>query len=280
MTPNVRHLIAGWSLLVVTTIIIAEDRPAAESLTGWQRLFREHAAEYRIQPVGTDSPARLWPDPILKWSQPVRGGGEGAIYLWTLEGRPVTIATLFIWPKGDGRQAVAHELHSLSSQPLDAKWRDRTWTPPKNGITWQRGDNLPAPSTSADQRLRQMRDLARQFQASSRDRQDKTWELRLLTRPIHRYELPTATDSPAVDTVLDGSVFGFVEGTDLEVVLLVQAVQTATGPRWEFAFARMSDYRLTVRRDDRIVWDVDVCGPDTPRAAYHCTTVEYRASPE
>jgi hypothetical protein len=271
-----RSLAVGYLLVGFGGSGVADDPP----VSAWQRLFQQQADEYRIQFVDRDASVQLRAEPILKWSQPVRGGGEGAVYLWTEHGRPVTIATFFIWPADNNRHGVAHEFHSLVTEPLTARWRDRTWSPPKNGVAWQHEDDLPTPAASSEQRLRQMRDLARQFQATSRDRQDKTWELRLLTRPLYRYDLPNGTGTPPVGSLLDGGLFGFVEGTDLEIVLLLQAVQTENGPRWEYAFARMSDYRLAVRRNDRTVWDVEPHGPDTPNAAYHCTTVEYRTSAE
>jgi hypothetical protein len=82
------------------------------------------------------------------------------------------------------------------------------------------------------------------------------------------------------DSCVPRSSFGFLEGTDLEVVLLLQARRGATGPRWEYALARMSDFTLKVQFGERTVWKVDRSQPDQSRAAYYCSTVESRDSPD
>jgi hypothetical protein len=259
----------------------ADDKPLDE-LSGWQRLFREHADGYRFVVDGKkEAEVRLVPKPVLQWSQPVRGGADGAVYVWTQEGRPVAIGTLFIWPMEDGRQGVTHELHSLSTAPFVATWRERRWTPPADSIAWQPLSGMRAPAATAEQRLRQMRDGARQFQAESTDKKDQKWELRLLPRPIYRYELDSEKAPPERDReVSDGALFGFVEGTDLEVVLAVQARISTNGPQWEYALARMSDFRLKVSLGGKTVWEVDRTGFDNPRVAYYCSTVEARTSAE
>jgi hypothetical protein len=124
-----------------------------------------------------------------------------------------------------------------------------------------------------------MRELARQFSAESHNRDDRKWDLRLLPRPIYRFEIDQKTEPAAEQEVLDGALFGFVEGTDLEIVLSIRAAKTETGYRWEYALARMSDFRLAARHGDTTVWGVDFNSSyDDPLAAYRCPTVEVRAS--
>jgi hypothetical protein len=256
-----------------------KDKPP-EKMSGWQRLFRKQAAEYKIVFDGDNSAdIQLVTEPILQWSQPVRGGADGAVFVWTQQGQPVAIGTFFIWPVNERLQGVTHELHSLSQLPLVAAWRDRRWTPPKDSIVWKPVPEAPKPGMSAEQRLRQMRDLARQFSAESRDKEERKWDLRLLPRPIFRFDVDRKSEPAAAEReVLDGALFGFVEGTDLEIVLSIRAAKTETGHRWEYALARMSDFRLAVRRDDTTVWEVDRASFDNPRVAYYCSTVENRVS--
>ena len=278
-------------LLVLAFATACCDLPAddklAQKMSGWQRLFRKQAAGYKIVVDGDDGgEAELVPEPILQWSQPVRGGADGAVFVWTLAGRPITIGTLFIWPQDDGSQGVAHELHSLSQSPLIATWRDRKWTPPQDSIVWMPVPAAPAPAAKAEQRLRQMRDLARQFSGESYDKSDRKWDLRPLARPIYRYALDHKQEPDrkqealaANREVLDGALFGFVEGTDLEIVLSIQARKTTAGYRWEYALSRMSDFRLIAKLADKPIWEVGGGGGyDKPRKAYHCSTVETRMS--
>lgn len=254
----------------------ADEKPS-EKLSGWQRLFRQQAAGYNVVVDGDDQrEAKLVSEPVLQWSQPVRGGDDGAVFLWVQAGRPVAIGTFFIWPAAEGIQGITHELHSLSTMPLTAVWRDRKWTPPRDSAARQAVSGAPPPAETPEQRLRQMRELARQFQAESRDKNDRTWQLRLLPRRLYRYEIDAG--AAGADGVTDGALFGFVEGTDLEVVLLLEARTTADGPQWECAFARMSDFRLKVTREGQTLWEVEPAVFDNPRSAYFCSTVERRKS--
>ncbi len=292
MSPRLRSI----TLLFVVAIaaiwceLRAEDKPA-QKMSGWQRLFRKHTAEYKmvVEGDGGDEEkggveAKLVPEPILQWSQPVRGGADGAVFVWTLEGRPVVIGTFFIWPT-EGKQGVAHELHSLSQSPVVGTWRDRRWTPPKDSIVWKTVPDAPVAAATAEQRLRQMRDLSRQFTAESHDREDRRWDLRRLASPIFRYGVGSDRkegSASAERDILDGALFGFVEGTDLEIVLSLQARKTADGYCWEYALSRMSDLRLVAKLGQSTVWEVELYdhGRADPRAAYYGTTVEKRASPD
>jgi hypothetical protein len=283
MTPIICRwvkLLLALGLLLAPCLMRADDKPA-QKMSGWQRLFRKQAAAYKFVVEGADEDEiKLVPEPLLQWNQPVRGGADGGVFLWTLEGRPVAIGTMFIYPMEKGQQGVVHELHSLSQSPFVATWRDRRWTPPQDSILWKPIPDSPAPAAKADQRLRQMRDLARQFSAESHDKSDRRWDLRCLVRPIFRYELDRKQDSKAADSdLLDGALFGFVEGTDLEIVLSIEARKTTEGYRWEFALSRMSDFRLVMKLADQTVWEADPNpGNDNPRLAYYCSRVEVRAS--
>lgn len=283
MTPTfcrgVRNIVA-LVLLLAPCLMRADDKPA-QKMSGWQRLFRKHAAEYMIVADGADGSAvKLVPEPLLQWSQPVRGGADGGVFLWTLEGRPIAIGTMFIYPMEKGQQGVVHELHSLSQSAFVGTWRDRRWIPPQNSIVWKPVPDSPAPAAKPELRLRQMRDLVRQFSAESHDKSDRRWDLRCLVRPIFRYEVDRKQDSKATDSdILDGALFGFVEGTDLEIVLSIEARKTTAGYRWEYALSRMSDFRLVMKLADKTVWEAEPNpGNDNPRLAYYCSRVEVRTS--
>src|SRR5687768_13315801 len=88
---------------------LAEEPPKKGKDSPWQKHFRSQASEYRFEFAEEKKPAtKLLPDPILFWSQPVRGGDDGAVYLWTRHGRPVAIGTFFIWPTAEGEQGITH----------------------------------------------------------------------------------------------------------------------------------------------------------------------------
>jgi len=78
-------------------------------------------------------------------------------------------------------------------------------------------------------------------------RTDVQRELRLLTQPLYRYE----STSP---NVVDGGLFAFVEGTDPEIILLIEARRTAKGMEWRFGAVRMNSIALRLNYQGREVW--------------------------
>jgi hypothetical protein len=52
--------------------------------------------------------------------------------------------------------------------------------------------------------------------------------------------------------VLDGGVFAFVQGTDPEILLSIEAA--GKEPQWRFAAARMQNCAVWVNLDGRPVW--------------------------
>jgi hypothetical protein len=57
----------------------------------------------------------------------------------------------------------------------------------------------------------------------------------------------------------------FVQGTDPEAILLLDAVRRDGSPHWQYAFARATSAGLEARLDKSVVWTVDVLAGTTPR---------------
>src|SRR4051812_568903 len=94
----------------LTAVIVCSDEPV-KTESPWQKLFRQEAAEYRFEFQNQpQKKAQVSREPVLFWSQPVRGGDDGGVFLWSSAGRPVAIGTFFIWPPAEGGQSVTHEL--------------------------------------------------------------------------------------------------------------------------------------------------------------------------
>ncbi|HEV3119046.1 MAG TPA: hypothetical protein VGY58_18475 [Gemmataceae bacterium] len=56
--------------------------------------------------------------------------------------------------------------------------------------------------------------------------------------------------------VLDGALFAFVEGTDPEVILAIEARADAKEePVWRYGLGRMNSLRLRVLRGDDVLWE-------------------------
>jgi len=195
----------------------------------------------------------LKPKTVMKWRNVTRGPEGGAIMvIWPHNGRPIAMAGIFQW-KGK----ICHEFDSLSrSNKLIARDKDRAiWSPKEAGVEFKPVPSAAEPAKTAAARLLQMKDIATQFKATftgwGKDNTDQE-ELRLLPTPVYRYELAKPNE-PDGDLV-DGALFAYVQGTDPEVILLLEAIGTAKKAEWQYAFARATSGGLVVKRGDEIVW--------------------------
>jgi len=220
-----------------------------------QRLLELHtndAASYSIsRDVGRTQKLELRREPVYRWTNPTRVGGQvGEVFVWTYRGRPEVVGSIFSHPTGDGRRVICHELHSLSLAVLVVE-RDapEQWVPQAAGVDLKPLEGAPSPARTAAQRLAQMRSLAREFIGRSLSDQGQAWELRLLPQPLYRYE---STDPD----VSDGALFTLVSsaGTDPEIILVLEARKTQSGPQWVYGAARFSDMNLRLKHKGQDVW--------------------------
>ena len=229
-----------------------KDDAEAELRKAWLKVCTQHAMDYRICPTGKPKEEfKFIATPIFRHAQPARGAGDiGGVWLWVqADGRPGVVGTVFAFNAGEGYRWVAHEFHSLADEPLTAVWREREqWVPARAGLDWKPIPNAPAPADSPEQRLRQIRSLSERFKAHSIDFRGGRWELRLIPKPVYRYELKKP------DAVLDGALLAICQGTDPEIFLAIEARKAGDGYRWHYACAAFSDYELRAQLDDTEVW--------------------------
>jgi hypothetical protein len=219
-------------------------------------LTRKAAEDYTIRREGETTPLKLSPRSLLQWSNPVAGSIHGSVFVWTKNGRPEAVASIYKFSSPLHHLGV--EFHSLASVPLTAE-RDGTtaWSPARPGLEFKPVAGAPRPDAAPARRLRQMRALAQDFTATETTRGSEkttgeriTRKLRLLTQPVLRYENPDPD-------ILDGGLFTFVEGTDTEIFLLIEARRAGDGFRWEFALARMNSIEMHVSHNGKEVWQKD-----------------------
>jgi hypothetical protein len=212
-------------------------------------VMKDAASRYRFQAEAGPGATLAMPDPVLRWSNPVAQEEDAGLFLWTRQGRPEAAAQFFV-----RKNVWMHEFQSLSESPFTVDWRGRTiWAPRKAGLLFHVEPDRPPPDSSAVRRLRQMRAVAESFTASVEFQydQDSHYELRLLSRPLHRYGSPEGE-------VRDGTLWAFVQGTNPEVLLLVESRPAPDRTlRWNCAFAAMTSYPAQARRGGTTVWKVD-----------------------
>jgi hypothetical protein len=184
--------------------------------------------------------------PLLTYSNPVRGDVYGNVFVWTLQGRPEVIGAIFDFRS---ESKLDSELHMLSHRgAVGCREGEKFWSPDQPGAKFAALPAAPVPAESAAARLRQMRDLAKKFTVERDHPEQGKGEVRLLSQPIYRYSSKEAG-------ILDGAIFAFVEGTDPEAYLLLEA--TAAGkPQWQFAFARMNIVEFRALYGGKEVWKV------------------------
>jgi hypothetical protein len=239
--------------LLLCALTLAADPPkqSAKVAEVLGALHLEEGAKWRMYlDSAHKTEAELNKKPVYIWTNPTRSGGQnGCVYVWTFQGRPQIIGSIFSHPEG-GRRVICHEFHSLATGTLEPEREgDAEKWGPKAGIKMETLPGAAAPDASPTRRLAQMRSLAREFSGHTIDVNKERWELRLLSQPLFRYEKPEGE-------VLDGALFAFVTsaGTDPEVVLAIEARKIEGGSAWFYRAVRFSDSNLYVQHKGKEVW--------------------------
>lgn len=232
---------------------VATAQEAADDLKtirrdAWSEYYAAQLPNYEFTLASSpDEPLQL-PDAKLRWSNPIRPGTHGDLFVWTHKGRGVLVGSIFSYPSG-GQRRVAHQFHSLSTETIQCVYgNDRSFEIPGPGLEFAPIPGAPKPAARRPLRLTQMRGLSRFFKASGMNK-GKTQPLRLLAQPIYRFEGEAMED--------DGAIFAFVMGTDPELLLVLSIYPTSNGPAWHYAAARYASDPLQLTLKDQIVWDFD-----------------------
>jgi hypothetical protein len=256
-------------LIAVQPVGTGRDETIREKLHG---IYLNEASGYTIyRDTGRQEKVILNPEPVYVWTNPIRGGEQdGEVFVWVCRGRAEVIATFFSFPK-TGPRSLHHEMHALGTTTLDVSRAGlHTWHPTAPGMDFRPIPDAPSPGKTPAQRMLQMRNLSRDFFATTVSDKSRSWDLRLLPQPVFRNE---STDLD----VLDGAVFAFVTsaGTDPEAILYIEARKApgAAGPSWHFGLGRFTDMQLIIRLKDKEVFNVPLIPWDAPDTD---TTQRYR----
>jgi hypothetical protein len=182
-------------------------------------------------------------EPIFSFSESTRETGHlGTLWVWGKKGRPVA---LFTQSKAYGKPVWGFELVALSegvSVVMHDGWR---WSP-KSALKMTPFKDAPRAADSDAKRLAQMKSLARQFTLSERYF-DEDFELRLLPRPVYRYQ-------DEVVGLIDGALFIFAHGSYPEALAVIECRQETSGPTWSYGFLPLAGAGVTAKLDGKTVW--------------------------
>lgn len=215
-----------------------------------QERMKTIAASHEVVVVGSNEKAKRIEDPIFSWDTPEGRSIGGALYLWTLNGRPA--ATIELWTSNDIKDG--YKFHSLHEGTLDASSNSsQTWNSKTPGIRFQPLPKSDPPAEDKSLRLIQMQAIAQdRFMSIIMANNAKT-HLKLMPEPIYRYqELPR--------DVLDGAMFAFAMGDDPECVLIFEARIIENKPQWFYAFGSQTTRRVDCKLDNIRVWSNDTPG--------------------
>jgi len=224
----------------------AEER-RANRLAEMRR--RAEALKLELGQDAADQPRviKLRPEPLLRFDDPTRDFYDGTLWAWIERGRPHALVSVERYEK-----VWAYELISLTSDPLSLKTPlGKTWRPTDATFTEKTIDGAK-PSETPQGRRQQAKQLSRDFEmAEFIGANDARTMLRLFPRPIYEYE-------DEESSLLSGSMFVFANGTNPEILLLLEAHQRKGGEKvWQYGCAPLSTARVEAKLGGLTVWEAE-----------------------
>lgn len=239
-----RVVLVSCLLLLVGTVSQADE---GESVKQRRMAFIEAILD-RFEVETADDSAKvltLSAAPTLKFTNPVRSAtGSGATYFWLDGARPLAAMSASIRDNGK----AFREMSLLQDIPLRATRDGKlVWNPKTVAKPWKIVPDTARPAKTEPQRLIQMRGIVRRFEMNIVKGDMESGSLRGLSKPIYRYSEPD-------DGILDAAVFAFVESTDPEALLVLEAHGDDAGGAWRYTIARMTSRPSEVLLDQREIW--------------------------
>ncbi len=256
MSPLFKLIVTLSAIAFVAPCQAQQDSKTDEAATKkavtahWLGVADSLAKDYVFTPVdAVNSPCILQEKAIFRHTQTVRGDDIGAVYVWKeASGRPAIIGVIFAWSQGRNRW-VMNEFHSLHKNgiAMDLPGK-KSWTTEQPGLQWQPFPKADPPDSSELKQKLQAKAFSRRVSANATDPIKARWELRLVPTAIYEYSIPN-------EGVSYGGVFSLCQGTDTELLVIVEARQAEGKAEWHYAFAPFTDYQLAVSIDDQKVWE-------------------------
>ncbi len=267
--------VLGFLMCVVSVAIVAcpesvaqttdlENRSDGRKLPDRHKAVQQVAESMRFHREidGRREPVELVKRPVLRYADTPRTDKDGAVWVVGAEGRPLGMMVVYTKSGFSPGHWIRAVTSLCPSNTLRGTTKDRiSWSPNGAGVTMQ---PLPGdvPSTSSrTKRLSQMKQLVRRFSGHEFWPADSRHELRLLVKPLHRYE-----DTEA--GILDGAVFALAHDLNPEAFVIVEAHDTSVGPAWNYAIARFGFAELHVEMDNKEVWQRAIISSTAPTEPY------------
>ena len=217
-----------------------KERIRKETFAHVEKFVMTDKNEKRIEPVET---------PLIATTDPARGEW-GSLWAFGKQGRPVAILELY---KNTGvEQRWVQVLTLTGDKPVQCRLpTGLVWAPEQTQVELKPVTEARPPAARTSLRERQAKLLARRFDAHEFwDPNNSRFELRMLETPLHTYRDEKAG-------LLEGVLFGFVHGTNVEVLLLLEARAEGEEPaQWMYGLARVGSAEMHVNLDGEEVWQL------------------------
>jgi hypothetical protein len=254
-------------VLAVSSLLLAEEPDGVPAAERAERLAQAKrildAMRVYAAPDRKGAPATRTSEPVLRYTDSTRQTSDSTLWIWGAAGRPAAIVAIEHYPKNPDMKRWLCEVASLSDERISVEYgRAIDWTANKPGLELERLEGAPAPAEQPAARLTQIKQLQRRFTAHEKASIEGRIELRPLAKPLHRYQ---DTDAG----IVDGAIVSFVNGTNPEVLLVLEARKTGTGAaEWQFGLVQMTGEAVFAELDGKEIWTRGEADPPARRDAY------------
>ncbi len=254
-------------ILAVTVGVALSDEKADEAYRASQlHRMKSIAEKFEVETAWESKPvaAKLKSNPLLKYNDSTRRNHESTLWLWTERELPSALMAVEFYPNDPRGPRWLFEIVSLSNSKIGvARGGDWKWQAKQPGVIRKPvpGDLKPADKPAL--RLSQARQIRQRFAAHEKEGTVGRIELRPLSTPLYRY-------ADEATGVIDGAIFAFANGTNPEVLLLLEAQRDAATKQdiWTYGFAQMTGAEVYASLDEREVWSQKEADPPAIRESY------------
>lgn len=198
-------------------------------------------------------PLTLLAEPSLLYADNERELSDASLWVWEDRGRLAALSAIELRPREGTGGVWSFECASLTNDKLTMKLPTGEWSVATGLVPPRPISAAPPPAKVRGQRLLQVRKLADRFSAMCYSRTQGKIELRRLAAPVYR-------QTEAVPG--DAALFVFANGTNPEVVLLLQSDPSAA--QWTYTVASLSGDEASAQLDEQEIWRVErFTGPGT-----------------
>jgi hypothetical protein len=202
-------------------------------------------------------------EPVLRYTDNTRLTTDSSLWIFGAAGRPTAIVAIEHYPKGADAKRWICEVASLSNERISVEYgREIDWTATKSGLELVRLEGAPAPAEQPAARMNQIKQLQRRFTAHEKASIEGRIELRPLAKPLYRYQ-------DAENGIIDGAIVSFANGTNPEVLLVLEARQTrGEVAEWQFGLLQLTGEAVFGELDGKEIWTRRPAEPPARRDAY------------